>query len=59
MAQLTDAEAFPLAKRTRIEMLRHCYFLLFHAVMVRTVRECVRIARGRWTGDQRSRPPYG
>jgi hypothetical protein len=35
-----------LAKRTRIEMLRHCYFLLFHAVIVRTVRERVRITRG-------------
>jgi len=35
MAQLTDAQAFPLAKRTRIEMPRHCCFLLFHAVIVR------------------------
>ena len=46
MEQLTDAEAFPLAKRTRNEMLRHCYFLLFHAVIVRTVRERVSIAKG-------------
>ncbi len=44
MEQLTDTEAFPLAKRTRIEMLRHCYFLSFHAVVVRTVRE--RVAKG-------------